>query len=124
MERRADRRLGDDDVFLIDGTEVGGLADRWTIRESEVIDWHEWGEEFVVRVARRAETHLLSPAAGSVLLALLDSRSSMTLEALYAKAIQEPASDDGPAMTDDERNSLQAIVGDFERLGIASRDIA
>jgi len=101
-------------------------SDRWHIPESEVIDWHEWGDEFVVRVASRAETHLLSSAAGSLLLALLDSRSPLTLETLYAKAcgIAEPRSADAPAMTAGEHDSLRAIVADFERLGMASRQTA
>jgi hypothetical protein len=101
-------------------------SDRWYIPGSEVIDWHEWGDEFVVRVASRAETHLLSPAAGSLLLALLDSRLPLTLEALYAKAsdIGEPGFADVPAMTADERTSLRAIVADFERLGMVSRQTA
>ena len=95
-------------------------TDRWSIPESEVIDWHEWGDEFVVRVVGRAETHLLSPAAGSVLLALLDTRSGLTIEGLYAKACQ-PEHGDSPAMTEDERNAMRAIVADFERLGMATR---
>jgi hypothetical protein len=105
---------------------VESPSDRWHIPESEVIDWHEWGDEFVVRVASRAETHLLSPSAGSLLLALLDSRSPLTLETLYARAcdIGEPGSADTPAMTSDERTSLRAIVADFERLGMASRQTA
>jgi hypothetical protein len=105
---------------------VASLTDRWYIPESEVIDWREWGDEFAVRVASRAETHLLSAAAGSLLLTLLDSRTSLTLEALYVKAcgIPEPGSGDGPATTAGERNSLRAIVADFERLGMASRQTA
>ena len=105
---------------------VASPTDRWHVPASEVIDWHAWGDEFVVRVAGRAETHLLSPAAGSVLLALLDSHSSLSLEALYAKACNDSESDADkiPAMTADERNALQAIVADFERLGMASRQIA
>jgi hypothetical protein len=98
-------------------------TDRWNIPASEVIDWREWGEEFVVRIASRAETHLLSPAAGNVLLALLDDRPTLTLEALYAKAFDEAdtACERAPAMTGGERESLQAIVADFERLGIVAR---
>ena len=98
-------------------------TDRWHISASEVIDWHDWGDEFVVRVASRAETHLLSPAAGSVLLALLECRLPLTLDSLYAKACgtPDPRSEDEAEMTADERISLRAIVADFERLGIASR---
>jgi hypothetical protein len=100
--------------------------DRWHIPGSEIIDWHEWGDEFVVRVASRAETHLLSPAAGGLLLALLDSRSPLTLEALYGKVcdVLEPASKDISRITASERNSLRAIFADFERLGMASRETA
>ena len=98
-------------------------TDRWHVDGSQVIDWHEWGEEFVVRVASRAETHLLSAAAGAVLLALLDGRESLTLEALYARASQDFDTDrpDRPAMSESEFESLRTIVGDFERLGIVTR---
>ena len=105
---------------------VASLTERWSIPESEVIDWHEWGDEFVVRVASRAETHLLSPAAGTVLMTLLDSRSALTLEALYAKARgrREPESGGGRVMTEVEVDALQAILDDFERLGMATRQPA
>jgi len=95
------------------------LTDRWAVPESEVLDWHEWGDEFVVRVAGRGETHLLSPTAGSVLLALLADCSGLTLEDLYAKACEQELGA-GPTMTPDERNAMRAIVADFERLGMAS----
>jgi len=105
------------------GSMAASLTDRWSIPESEVIDWREWGDEFVVRVAGRGETHLLSSAAGGVLLALLGDRSGLTLEHLYAKAcgIGEPELGSGPSMTEEERNAMLAIVADFERLGMASR---
>ena len=101
-------------------------TDRWEIVESEVIDWREWGEEFVVRIASRAETHLLSPAAGNVLLALLDGRPTLTLEALYAKAFDDAdtGAGTGSTMTAGDLESLQAIVADFERLGIVRRSTA
>ena len=106
---------------MIDGSGMAASpTDRWSIPESEVIDWHEWGDEFVVHVAGRGETHLLSPAAGSVLLALLGDRSGLTLEDLYAKAC-EPEQGDSPAMTEDERNAMRVILADFERLGMATR---
>ena len=98
-------------------------TDRWNIATSEIIDWREWGEEFVVRVASRAETHLLSPAAGNVLLALLDGRPTLTLEALHAKAFcdADAGSGIGSTMTAGELEALLAIVADFERLGIVAR---
>ena len=98
-------------------------TDRWHVDGFQVIDWHEWGEEFVVRVASRAETHLLSAAAGAVLLVLLDGRESLTLEALYVRAFQDFDTDrpDRPTMSESEVESLRTIVGDFERLGIVTR---
>jgi len=97
-------------------------TDRWHVDGSQVIDWHEWGEEFVVRVACRAETHLLSAAAGAVLLAFLDGHENLTLEALYARAFQDFDTDrpDCPAMSESELESLRTIVSDFERLGIVT----
>jgi len=105
------------------GSMAASLTDRWSIPESEVIDWREWGDEFVVHVAGRGETHLLSPAAGSVLLALLGDHSGLTLEDLYAKTcgIGGPESGSAPSMTEEERDAMRAIVADFERLGMASR---
>lgn len=102
-------------------------ADRWSIAASEIVDWREWGEEFVVRIASRAETHLLSPAAGTVLLALLDDgRLALTLEALYAKAFDDAEADtgEGTSMIPGEVEALHAIVADFERLGIVTRSAA
>ena len=100
--------------------------DRWNIADSEVIDWREWGEEFVVHVASRAETHLLTAAAGNVLLALLDGRPTLTLEALCAKAFDDAETSIATesTMTTGELESMQAIVADFERLGIVRRSTA
>ena len=95
---------------------------RWQVAESEVIDWQEWGDEFVVYVASRAETHLLGSAAGSILLVLLDGRQALTLDDMYAMAIDHgDATGTRPKdliMSAAERESLQAIVADFARLGI------
>ena len=98
-------------------------TDRWHVDGSQVIDWHEWGEEFVIRVASRAETHLLSAAAGAVLLALLDTRQSLTVEALYVQAFQEhdAARPDRKTMPPSELESVRTIISDFERLGIVTR---
>ena len=93
----------------------------WRIDGSERIDWREWGDEFVVRVASRDETHLLSAAAGAVLLALLDDPDALTLEALYAKAFQdESGRSSGQDMPAGEIESLQTILCEFERLGIVT----
>jgi hypothetical protein len=126
VEQCQDRRLDDDDLFL-NARHAGEMAtaspsDRWQIDGAESIDLREWGEEFVIRVAKRAETHLLSATAGAVLLALLDGQM-LTLEALYAKAFQDFDSNGASrqAMSPSEHDSLRAIVDDFERLGIVTR---
>jgi hypothetical protein len=108
---------------------VEGLlsTQRWRIAESEVIDWREWGDEFVVHVATRSETHLLGAAAGSILLVLLDGRQALTLDAMYATAIDDAETSAGSKdsiMSAAERESLQAIVVNFERLGILTRTAA
>jgi hypothetical protein len=97
--------------------------DRWHLNRSDEIDWHEWGDEFVVRVEHRAETHLLSAAAGAVLLALLDRREMMTVEGLYARAFRDLKLDrsNDLAMFTRELELVQAILSDFERLGIVKR---
>ena len=119
--------MDDDDLRLTTAAEPGGIAPPfcWQISAAEAIDWREWGDEFVVRVASRAETHLLSPAAGGALLALLDG-GSLTLDALYAKAfdVSDEGDAESPAPTAGERESLLAVLADFERLGIATRHSA
>ena len=101
------------------------LTERWSIQESEVIDWYEWGEEFVVRVAGRAETHLLSPAAGSLLLALLESRSPLSVEALHSRVYSsQEGAPNGADLPAEERDALATVLADFERLGMASRQVA
>ena len=127
MDERPDRRVDRDDLFILSDVrlpEMGDLSatDRWQIDRSETVDWREWGEEFVVRVARRAETHLLSASAGAVLLALLDG-TEITVEELYARVFQDLDSDptSGPMIPPAELDCLQAVVSDFERLGIVKR---
>jgi len=98
--------------------------EHWRISEPEVIDWREWSDEFVVRVTSRSETHLLGAAAGSILLVLLDSREMLTLDDIYAIAVGNPEMTGAaqrsriPAA---DRERLQAILTDFERLGIVTR---
>jgi hypothetical protein len=98
---------------------------RWRIAETDVVDWREWGDEFVVYVASRAETHLLTAAAGSILLALLDGRRALTLDDMYAMAIAHgdatATSPRDSIMSAAEREALQAVVADFARLSIVRR---
>ncbi len=97
-------------------------AQRWAVRQPETIDWREWDDEFVVRVGSRSETHLMNAAAGSVLLALLEA-PALTVDDLYAMTIDvaHAGSDSGEAGTSAiHRGSLQAILANFEWLGIVA----
>jgi PqqD family protein of HPr-rel-A system len=96
----------------------------WQVAATEVIDWREWGDEFVVRVASRSETHLLNAAAGSILLVLLDAHAALTLDEICATATQDADPSAASDMTAAERQSLQTILADFERLGIVTRTAA
>ncbi len=100
-------------------------ADFWQIAPHQAIDWREWGDEFVVRTSARAETHLLSATAGHVLLALMDARSPMSVDLLFARAFDDPSKESqGAVMSSDERAALRAIVGELERLGLMTRPSA
>jgi hypothetical protein len=108
---------------------VGALlsTDRWQVAESQGIKWREWGDEFVVYIASRSETHLLGAEAGSILLLLLNSRQALSLNTMYAIANdngEASASLKGSMMSAMERESLQTIVTEFERLGILTKSAA
>lgn len=93
----------------------------WQIPDDEIVDWRQWGDEFVVRSASRAQTHLLSAAAGNVLLSLLEGRRSLSLEPLFIHAFGDV--DDATtnaAISPGERESLLAIVAELERLGLVT----
>ena len=131
MELGRDRRLDCNDILLIGQSQSQGeialATQSWRIAEAEMIDWREWGDEFVVRVASRSETHLLGATAGSILLALLEGRRALTLDAMYAMAINDAETSScskNSIMSPAERKSLQAIVADFERLGLLTRTAA
>jgi len=125
MELGRDRHVDCDDVRLIGQLQHEAKdvlsSPRWQIAESDVIDWREWGDEFVVHVASRSETHLLSAATGTILLSLLDGRQALSLDAMYALAIDDAeigASSKDSIMSAAARESLQVIVAELERLGI------
>lgn len=111
----------------VETVETSGGADpavRWRIPSDEVLDWHDWGDELVVRAASCAQTHLLSPIAGSVLLALLDTRSSLNIDSLFAHAVGDAQAGSRIAMSAAERESLRAILAELERSGLVTQRAA
>lgn len=95
---------------------------RWRLPSEAELDWREWGEEFVVHDATSARTHLLSAAAGSALFAFLDGRRCLDLDELFASAFAGSKPGDGSTeiMSAEERQSLLAIMGELERLGLVA----
>lgn len=91
----------------------------WQLNDGAQLAWRDWGDEFVVHVGAQARTHLLSAAAGRLLAALAEQPGPHSLETLFGRAFADAG--EAAGMTADERRSLQAIVDEFERLGIASR---
>lgn len=95
------------------------MSSLWQLTDAKQLAWREWGDEFVVHVGHQAQTHLLNPAAGQLLLALAAEPGPQSAEVLFRRAFSAVA--ESGNMTGDERRSVQAIVDEFERLGIVSR---
>jgi len=86
---------------------------RWRSVPHEAIAWREWDGELVVRNERTGSTHLLGPLAGRVLQALLEAdgtRSAAELEAGLG---------DQPAAASDGNVAIDAVLSEFQRLGLA-----
>ena len=85
----------------------------WRSVPTDAIAWHKWDGEFVVRNERTGSTHLLGPLAGRVLQALLEAdgtRSAAELEAGLG---------DQPAAASDGNVAIDAVLSEFQRLGLA-----
>ena len=96
-------------------------AVRWQIAAPTSIAWREWGDDVVVYVGCRADTHRLTASAGAVLQALLEGGSPLTLEASFERAfsnVERAATHD---ISSREKESMAALLQEFERLGIAMR---
>jgi hypothetical protein len=95
-------------------------SERWQLVNPDSIGWREWEGDVVVHVGSRADTHLLSAAAGAVLIAFLDSREALTLPAAFERTFggaEVPA----VPMSEAEHDSLRAIAQDLERIGLLTR---
>ncbi len=79
--------------------------------------WCDWGDEVVVYAGHRADTHLLSASAATVLLGLIEGNESVSLNDLSVRVFGDAA----VALTAEDRLSLLAVVQGFERLGLVAR---
>jgi PqqD family protein of HPr-rel-A system len=82
------------------------------------LHWRRWDDEdeMVVFDTASGNTHLLSPAAAEVLLALLDSPGPQDAEALAQRLLP---GDDGAPPAPQDVQALQALLSDLARLGLA-----
>jgi len=92
-------------------------ARRWRIALPAALTWREWAGEFVVRDERTGNTHLLDARAGSVFACLVAAKAGASLSEI-AVSVADPsdASDLTPA--------IEAILIEFERIGLAVREPA
>lgn len=93
-------------------------TDCWRVDSHAGVVARQWGDEVVVYLGERASTHLLSAAAGSAVLCLIDSDAALSVEALFANAFGDTAA---AAMSPTERAALLDILVELEQLGIAVR---
>lgn len=91
---------------------------RWQVPSPGSVAWRDWGDEFVVYVGHRADTHLLSASAGTVLRCLIDAAEGLSFDALSNRVFGEV---DAAALTAEESFSLLGLVQEFERLGLVAR---
>jgi PqqD family protein of HPr-rel-A system len=84
------------------------------------LHWRRWddADEMVVHDAASGSTHLLSPAAAEVLLALLDSRAPQDAAQLAQRLLP---GDDGAAPLEDDVRALQSLLFELARLDLVHR---
>jgi PqqD family protein of HPr-rel-A system len=81
------------------------------------LHWRRWDdEEMVVLDTTSGDTHLLSPAAAEVLLALLDAPQAQDAAQLAQRLL--PGEQPGCAAADEDVSALQALLSDLARLGL------
>lgn len=80
---------------------------RWRTVPREALSRRELEGELVVRNACTGSTHLLNPFASEVLRALVDADAGISIAELAARI-------------GEDTGSIQAVLDDFERLGLAS----
>ena len=91
---------------------------RWRTVPPDALVWRDWNGDFVVRNHSSGSTHLLGPLAGRVLLALITMRRAATVDDLAA-GLEAPATIEEP----DWLMSIEAVLSEFERLGLALPEV-
>jgi len=80
---------------------------RWRTVYPEALTWRELEGEIVVRNACTGSTHLLNSLASDVFRVLVGAEAGIGVAELTARL-------------DEDTSSIEAVLADFERLGLAS----
>jgi PqqD family protein of HPr-rel-A system len=78
--------------------------------------WRELDGELAVRNATSGSTHLLEPLASAVLRTLIEADAGLSVAELVA-ALREDA-----GAQDEWRAAIEAVLSEFQRLGLAEPD--
>jgi PqqD family protein of HPr-rel-A system len=87
---------------------------RWRSVPTDAIVWREWDGEFVVRNERSGSSHLLGPLGGRVLQILLRAEAALSNADIVAAL-----ADDAAADAAEQCAAIDAILVEFQRLGLA-----
>ena len=86
------------------------------------LGWRRWQDEWVVYDERSARTHLLVDSAGAVLQEVLAAREGLSALEIWNRLFVEGTSVEADATpTASERQSLEAVLTEFVRLGLVER---
>jgi len=95
-------------------------AFRWRGVPREALAVREWDREFVIRNELSGSTHLLNEGPARVLFALCESEAGVTIRELFVTLNGEGRGiDEGDWIAD-----MEATLSEFERLGLAERQLA
>jgi len=90
---------------------------RWQAARGALV-WREWEGQLVVRNARSGSTHLLSPSGTKVLLGLIGSEHGLEIAEIASQLFE--LRDGGT----EEMAGLEALLAEFEKLGLAEPECA
>ena len=85
--------------------------------DHDAIVWREWDGEFVVRNERTGSTHLLGPFAGAVLQVILGADRTLSSAEIISGLRDQAALD-----TADPETEIEAVLSEFQRLGLVDSE--
>lgn len=98
---------------------MSDAASRWRIVSPATLSWREWDGEFVVRDERRGGTHLLSLNSGRIFSMLLGANTAASAFDLALRLMNDATPDDASQLA----GEIEVVLIEFERIGLAEREI-